>query len=95
MALYGADARLVAHEWTDKSHTIQASFGPRGTSDPLTLAAIAKEANLKALVNLLQVDFYKGAHLIELALDAYILDIWQSVGLISLRDGVPDLLAQP
>jgi hypothetical protein len=63
-------------KWTNESSTIRASFGPADGSDPSTLAAIAKWTELSPPKNLMQVDYFEGARLIELALDAYVLDIW-------------------
>ncbi|KAH7914696.1 hypothetical protein BJ138DRAFT_1079047 [Hygrophoropsis aurantiaca] len=64
-------------KWTDLSRTIRAHWGTNFTHDPSTLAFVARLAECPTPSDLRKVPFYDGAHLLNLALDANILNCWE------------------
>ncbi|RDB15452.1 hypothetical protein Hypma_004158 [Hypsizygus marmoreus] len=62
-------------KWTDLSRVIRAHWGI--SNDPSSLACMAKLARCPTPSDLKKVDFYSGAHLIDLALDAHLLNCWE------------------
>jgi len=65
-------------KWTDLSRVVRAHWGT--TDDPSSLAAIAEVSNCPTPSDLRKVDFFDGSHLVNLALDAHLLNCWESVG---------------
>ncbi|KAF5384343.1 hypothetical protein D9615_003177 [Tricholomella constricta] len=64
-------------KWTDLSRTVRGHWGEGHADDLSTLACLAKLAGCPTPSNLRKVEFYDGAHLIELSLDAHILNCWE------------------
>ncbi|KAG6893874.1 hypothetical protein C0992_008316 [Termitomyces sp. T32_za158] len=64
-------------KWTDLSQTICSHWGEEHTNDPSTLACIAKIAACPTPKDLQKVEFFDGVHLVNLALDANILNCWE------------------
>lgn len=64
-------------KWTDLSRVVRCHFGKDSPNDPSTLAAAAKKAECPTPNDLRKVDFYQGAHLVNLALDANLLNCWE------------------
>jgi len=64
-------------KWTDLSRVVRAHWGT--TDDPSSLAAIAEVSNCPTPSDLRKVDFFDGSHLVNLALDAHLLNCWESV----------------
>ncbi|KAF8072301.1 hypothetical protein FPV67DRAFT_1411833 [Lyophyllum atratum] len=74
-------------KWTDLSRTVRGHWGEGHSDDPSTLACWAKVASCPTPSNLRKVEFFDGAHLVNLALDANILSCWE------LHYGTSDLTA--
>lgn len=64
-------------EWTDLSRIFETHWGYLLTKDPSTLGHSATQINRKPPSNLKKVDYYPGAHLVYLVLDARMLDCWR------------------
>ncbi|KAF8965633.1 hypothetical protein BDZ97DRAFT_1658861 [Flammula alnicola] len=62
-------------KWTDLSRDIRAHWG--STDDPSSLASIARIAECPTPSDLRKVDFYDGSYLVNLALDANLLNCWE------------------
>ncbi|KAH7903329.1 hypothetical protein BJ138DRAFT_1120498 [Hygrophoropsis aurantiaca] len=66
-------------KWTDLSRIVRTHWGGEDTrGDPSTLSCLAGTAECPTPSDLRKVDFYNGAHLVNLALDAHILNIWEN-----------------
>lgn len=64
-------------KWTDLSRVIRASYGKDFPHDPSTLNRLAAAARCPTPSDLRKVPFYEGMHLLDLALDAYMLVSWE------------------
>lgn len=64
-------------KWTDLSRTVRGHWGEGHADDPSTLACMAGVAACPTPSNLRKVEFFDGAHLINLTLDANILNCWE------------------
>ncbi|KDR64811.1 hypothetical protein GALMADRAFT_1353873, partial [Galerina marginata CBS 339.88] len=62
-------------KWTDLSRVVRTHWGSR--DDPSSLASIAQLAECPTPSDMRKVDFYDGSHLVNLALDAHILNCWE------------------
>ncbi|KAM6491642.1 hypothetical protein JOM56_012886, partial [Amanita muscaria] len=62
-------------KWTDLSRVIRTHWGKE--TDPSALASAARIAECPTPVDLKKVDFYDGVHLLDLVLDAHILNCWE------------------
>ncbi|PPQ95548.1 hypothetical protein CVT26_008573 [Gymnopilus dilepis] len=62
-------------KWTDLSRTVRGHWG--STDDPASLATAAEETDFPTPTDMRKVDFYDGSHLVNLALDAHILNCWE------------------
>jgi hypothetical protein len=66
-------------KWTDMSRIVRTHWG--SSDEPNSLATIAGLAECPTPSDMRKVDFYDGAHLINLALDAHLLVCWELSGL--------------
>ncbi|KAG6915753.1 hypothetical protein DXG01_010020 [Tephrocybe rancida] len=64
-------------KWTDLSRVARGHWGKDFPNDPSTLAFAAKQAACPTPSDLRKVDFYDGAHIVNLTLDANLLNIWE------------------
>ena len=62
-------------KWTDMSRIVRTHWG--SSDEPNSLATIAGLAECPTPSDMRKVDFYDGAHLINLALDAHLLVCWE------------------
>lgn len=62
-------------KWTDLSRVVRTHWGT--TDDPSSLSAIAEVSNCPTPSDLRKVDFFDGSHLVNLALDAHLLNCWE------------------
>ncbi|KAM6503971.1 hypothetical protein JOM56_000914 [Amanita muscaria] len=65
-------------KWTDLSRVIRTHWGKDFPEDPSTLRYAAKLAEYPTSNNLRKVDFHDGAHIINLTLDAHLLNLWEA-----------------
>ncbi|RXW17874.1 hypothetical protein EST38_g7988 [Candolleomyces aberdarensis] len=63
-------------KWTDMSRVVRAHWGD--VHDPSSLAHFARKVDLQTPPNLRKVDFYYGSHLINLVLDAHLINCWEN-----------------
>ncbi|KDR82981.1 hypothetical protein GALMADRAFT_206697 [Galerina marginata CBS 339.88] len=63
-------------KWTDLSRIVRTHWG--STDDPGSLATAAQLSACPTPADMRKVDFYDGAHLVNLALDAHLLSCWES-----------------
>lgn len=63
-------------KWTDLSRVIRAHWGK--DTNPSALASAARIAECPTPVDLKKVDFYDGVHILNLVLDAHILNCWEN-----------------
>ncbi|KAJ3515928.1 hypothetical protein NLJ89_g1460 [Agrocybe chaxingu] len=61
-------------KWTDLSRVVRTHWGSIG--DPSSLAMVAQLAECPTPSDMRKVDFYDGSHLVNLALDAHLLNCW-------------------
>ncbi|KAG6836416.1 hypothetical protein H0H93_008157 [Arthromyces matolae] len=64
-------------KWTDLSRVARAHWGKDFPNDPSTLAFASKHTGSPAPNDLRKIDFYDGAHIVNLTLDANILNLWE------------------
>lgn len=64
-------------KWTKLSAICRTHMGKDFPHDPSTLACLAGVAECPMPPDLKKVDFYTGAHLVDLALDAHMLNCWE------------------
>jgi hypothetical protein len=64
-------------KWTDLSRVVRTHWGKDFPNDPSTLGCAAKLAECPTPSDLRKVDFYDGAHIVNLTLDAHLLNIWE------------------
>ncbi|KAI0055098.1 hypothetical protein BV25DRAFT_1816096 [Artomyces pyxidatus] len=69
-------------KWTDLSRTVRAHWGKDFPNDPSTLAKFAFETECPTPSDLRKVDFYDGEQIVNLALDAHLLNCWEYVHLV-------------
>jgi hypothetical protein len=69
--------KLWHTKWTDLSHVVRTHWGKDFPDDPSTLGCAAKLAECPTPSDLHKVDFYDGAHIVNLTLDAHLLNIWE------------------
>lgn len=62
-------------KWTDLSRIIRTHWGVK--TDSSSLAALADTIDYSTPSNLRKVDFYQGARLVNLALDAHLINCWE------------------
>ncbi|KAF6760243.1 hypothetical protein DFP72DRAFT_843737 [Ephemerocybe angulata] len=62
-------------KWTNMSGVVRDHYGDY--TDPSSLASQAKTAGCPPIPNLRKVDFYEGQHLINVVLDANVLNCWE------------------
>ncbi|KAF8187155.1 hypothetical protein BJ912DRAFT_970316 [Pholiota molesta] len=62
-------------KWTDLSRVVRTHWGTK--DDPSSLAKIAEIVKCPPPTDLRKVDFYDGAHLVGITLDAHILSCWE------------------
>jgi hypothetical protein len=70
-------------KWTDLSRIVRTHWGADSPDDPSTLARMASLAQCPTPSDLRKVDFYNGAHLVNLTLDAHLLNCWECINSIS------------
>jgi hypothetical protein len=63
--------------WTDLCRIFETHWGDALSDDPSTLGFSATKINQKTPPNLKKVDYYPGAHLVNVVLDARMLDCWR------------------
>ncbi|KAF6745112.1 hypothetical protein DFP72DRAFT_824802 [Ephemerocybe angulata] len=63
-------------KWTDLSRVVRGHYG-ENADDPASLAHLAKIGACPKPSNLKKVDFYDGQHMVNLVLDASILNCWE------------------
>ena len=64
-------------KWTNLCRTLCASWGKDHPKDPSTLGCLAAAIEMNAPSDLQKVPFYDGAHLLDLALDAHLINCWE------------------
>lgn len=64
-------------QWTDLIRIFQTHWGDLTSKDPSSLANASNKIGRKPPPNLKKVDYYPGAHLVYLDLDARMLDCWR------------------
>lgn len=62
-------------KWTDMSWVVRNHWGD--VHDPSSLAHLARKVDIQPPPNLRKVDFYQGSHLINLVLDAHLINCWE------------------
>jgi len=62
-------------KWTDLSRIVRMHWGT--LDDPSSLATIAQLAECPTPSDMKKVDFFQGSHLVNLALDAHLLNCWE------------------
>ncbi|TCD67611.1 hypothetical protein EIP91_012176, partial [Steccherinum ochraceum] len=66
-------------KWTDLSRVIRAHWGKGHERDPSALSCLAKIAECPTPNDLQKVPFHDGAHMLDLVLDAFLLNCWENV----------------
>lgn len=69
-------------KWTDLNRVVRTHWGKGHEHDPSTLAFVAAATDCPTPSDLRKVDFYAGAHLVDLALDGHILNCWECVHVV-------------
>ncbi|KAF8056184.1 hypothetical protein FPV67DRAFT_1731334 [Lyophyllum atratum] len=64
-------------KWTDLSRVARTHWGKDSPDDPSTLSFAARLAQCPTPSDLRKVDFYDGQHIVNLTLDAHLLNIWE------------------